>query len=135
VGQLKPKDEPGPELDRLAHGVIGAALEVHRALGPGLLESVYEEALCFELAIRRIPFSRQVHWSVLYREHPVGDARLDLVVDGRLVVELKATDGLAPIHFTQVLSYLKLTGFRLGLLINFNVRELRDGIKRIIRKV
>ena len=124
--------EPGSELDRLAHAVIGAAIEVHRSLGPGFLESVYEEALCIELDVRRIPFERQWPVAVNYKGHPVGEGRLDLLVGGMLVVELKAVEGVAPIHVAQVMSYLKATGHRLGLLINFNVPFLKSGIKRIV---
>ena len=113
--------EPSAELDDLAHRVIGAAIEVHRLLGPGFLESVYEEALCVELALRRIRFARQVPISVKYKRERVGQARLDLLVDDSLVVELKAVESFASIHLAQVLSYLKATRFRLGLLINFDV--------------
>ncbi len=124
--------EPGSELDRLAHAVIGAAIEVHRSLGPGFLKSVYEGALCIELDVRRIPFERQWPVAVNYEGHPVGEGRLDLLVGGVLVVELKAVEGVAPIHVAQVMSYLKATGHRLGLLINFNVPFLKNGIKRIV---
>jgi len=124
--------EPGVALDRLAHRVIGAALEVHRILGPGLLESIYEEALCAELAMAGIPFERQVRVKVRYKRRDIGEARLDLVVDSQLVVELKTVENLAPVHVAQVLSYLKLKKLHLGLLMNFNVAELRQGIRRII---
>jgi GxxExxY protein len=124
--------EPTPELDRLAHEVIGAAIEVHRVLGPGFLESVYEEAFCVELTARRIPFTRQIPAAVTYKGHQVGDHRLDVLVSGQLIVELKAVDELAPIHTAQLISYLKATGRRLGLLINFNVPVLKEGIKRIV---
>ena len=124
--------EPSKKLDQLAHDVIGAAIEVHRMLGPGFLESVYEEALCIELKLRGIPFERQVNRDIDYRGHSVGEGRMDLLVDKWLVVELKAFDGLAPIHSAQVISYLKATGYRLALLINFNVPVLKEGIKRII---
>jgi GxxExxY protein len=125
-------DEPDEELDRLAHRTIGAALAVHCVLGPGLLESVYEEALCVELTLRQIPFARQAALSVTYKHHRIGEARLDLLVGQRLVVELKAVESIVPVHVAQVLSYLKLGGYRLGILINFNVSELRRGIKRCI---
>jgi GxxExxY protein len=110
VERSKPKigrqetDEPHPELDRLARQIIGAAIEVHRLLGPGLLESVYEEALCIELGLRAIPFARQVPLSVAYKNHrrrsAAGFAHLE-----RLIVELKSVDSLAPIHVAQLLSY------------------------------
>jgi len=124
--------EPDPELDRLAHEVIGAAIEVHRVLGPGLLESVYEEALCVELRLRGLPFVRQPPVDLSYKGHPVGKGRLDLLVGGALVVELKAVEALGAVHKAQVISYLRMTGYRLALLINFNVSRLRDGIRRII---
>ena len=126
------RDEPGQELDRLTYAVIGAVIDVHRVLGPGLLESVYEEALCVELKLRGISFARQVRLSVEYKQHRVGKARLDLVVGERLILELKAVDRLAPIHVAQLLSYLKIARIRLGLLVNFNVREVRTGIKRLV---
>jgi GxxExxY protein len=125
-------EEPSAELDALAHRVIGAAIEVHRVLGPGFLESVYEEALCVELAARGIGFTRQVPVGVDYKGRRVGEARLDLVVDHRVVVELKAVESIAPIHVAQVLSYLKATELRLALLITFNVTVLRRGIRRLI---
>jgi GxxExxY protein len=128
----KTTNEPSPEVDRLAHDVIGAALEVHQSLGPGYLESVYEEALCVELELRAIPHRRQQIVSVNYKNHSVGEGRIDLVVDDALVVELKAVDALAPIHTAQMISYLKATHYQLGLLINFNVQILRDGIRRVI---
>lgn len=124
--------EPSVELDGLARQVIGAAIEVHSTLGPGYLESVYEEALAVELECRGIEYGRQVPVSIDYKGRAVGEARLDLVVADRLVIELKAVGGLLPIHQAQVLSYLKATRRQLGLLINFNVSVLRDGVKRIV---
>jgi GxxExxY protein len=122
-----------PEETNLVTGaVIGAAIEVHRALGPGFLESLYEEALCVELTLRDIKFARQVPVAVDYKGHRIGESRLDLLIDGIVVVELKAVDALAPIHTAQVISYLKATGCRMGLLINFNVRRLANGVRRII---
>lgn len=120
------------ETERLAHEAIGAAIEVHRHLGPGVLESVYEEALCIELALREIPFKRQHVVAVEYKGRQIGEGRLDLLVGDRLIVELKAIDNLAPIHTAQALSYLKATGHKLCLLINFNVAVLKHGIKRVI---
>ena len=125
-------EEPNGELDRLAHDVIGAAIEVHRILGPGFLESVYEEAMCVELGLRGIPFVRQYLSSVDYKGRAVGEHRLDLLVGDVLVVELKAVDALAPVHSAQVMSYLKANGKQLGLLINFNTPVLRQGIKRVV---
>ncbi|MGH2587937.1 MAG: GxxExxY protein [Dehalococcoidia bacterium] len=112
--------------------VIGAALEVHRTLGPGFLESVYEEALCVELTLRRIDYQRQREIHLAYKDHPIGQARLDLLVANQLIVELKSVESLLPIHQAQVISYLKATSRNIGLLINFNVPVLKDGIKRIV---
>src|SRR4051794_7452316 len=109
------------EYDRLAHEIIGAAIAVHRALGPGLLESAYEACLKYELEQRGLRVEKQVPLRVVYREVSLECAyRLDLVVEGLIILELKAGDVLAPIHEAQLLSYLRLSGLRLGLLINFN---------------
>ena len=116
----------------MARLVIGAAIDVHRALGPGYLENVYEEALYYEIDLRGVPCERQVKISVEYKGHFVGEGRLDLLVAKILPVELKAVDALAPIHQAQLISYLKMTCLHLGLLINFNVPLLKQGIKRII---
>ncbi len=124
--------EADSELNRLSEQVIGAAIEVHRELGPGFLESVYEEALCCELTTRKIAFGRQVVVAVNYKGVMVGENRLDLLVDKRLIVELKAVEEIEPIHRAQVISYLRATGLFLGLLINFNVPVLKDGIRRIV---
>ncbi|AFZ24401.1 hypothetical protein Cylst_2165 [Cylindrospermum stagnale PCC 7417] len=124
--------EPSQEVDRLVHGVIGAAIEVHRVLGPGFLEEVYKEALVIEFMRCGIHHEVEKSVSVIYKGHEVGKARLDFLVANCLVVELKAVQTLAPIHEAQVLSYLKMTNCSLGLLINFNVPLLKDGIKRII---
>jgi GxxExxY protein len=117
-------NEPDEELDRLAHEVIGAAIEVHRILGPGFLESVYEEALCVELRLLTIPFERQVPVPVIYKGVEIGQGRLDLLVRGKLVVEIKTVETLAPIHKAQAISYLKAIGLQLALLINFNTLVL-----------
>jgi GxxExxY protein len=130
---LKPKtQEPDEELDRLARLAIGAAIEVHRQLGPGLLEGVYENALCIEFDLRRIPFRRQHRVGIVYKGRPVGKGKLDLIVGERLIIEIKTVERLAPIHSAQLISYLRMTHRKLGLLINFNVALLRDGIKRVI---
>jgi len=128
----KREREPSPRVDQLARAVIGAAIEVHRVLGPGFLESVYEEAMCVELGSRSIPFKRQLPTAINYKGNTIGESRLDLLVDDCLVVELKAVDELVRIHHAQVISYLKATGHHLALLINFNVPVLKDGIRRII---
>ena len=119
------------KVEDAANKVIGAAIEVHRNLGPGFLETVYEEAVCVELSLRNIAFARQIAFGVNYKGHPVGMSRLDLV-DQCLPVELKAVNGLAPVHIAQALSYLKVTKHRFALLINFNVAVLKDGIKRVV---
>jgi GxxExxY protein len=124
--------EPDPELDALARAVVGAGVEVHRILGPGFGESAYEEALAVELGLRRIPFARQVPVELVYKGVAIGSVRVDLVVGGRLVVELKACDAIAPVHLAQVRSYLKATGLSLGLLINFNMPLLLHGTRRVI---
>jgi GxxExxY protein len=118
--------------DALSGAVIGVAIEVHRALGPGLLESAYEECLCFELQQAGIPFRRQVPLPVTYKSVNLDCGyRLDLLVEERLVVELKTVDRLMPVHDAQLLTYLRLAGYRAGLLMNFNVAVLRDGLRRI----
>src|SRR5215471_19591569 len=114
-------EEPNPELDALTRETIGAAIEVHRALGPGFLESIYEEALCLELTERSISFARQVPIAIRSRSRPIGQSQLDLMVGGQLVVELKAVPHLLPIHVAQVLSYLRAAQKPLGLLLNFHV--------------
>ncbi len=124
--------EPRAEVDRLAHEVIGAATEVHRVLGPGPPETAYEEALGVELTLRGIPFARQAAIDLSYKGHPVGKGRIDLLVGGTLIVELKAVEALCDVHKAQVISCLKMTGCSLGLLLNFNVPVLRDGVKRIV---
>jgi GxxExxY protein len=126
------KGEPSSELDQLAHRVIGAAIEVHRLLGPGFLESVYQSALEVELRLRAVEFQAQCPIGVRYKGHNVGEARIDLLVAGRLIVELKAVDKLLAIHEAQTISYLKATGYQLALLINFNEDVLRQGLKRIV---
>ena len=124
--------EPSKPTDDLAHAVIGAAIEVHRQLGPGFLENVYEEALCLELAEAGISFERQKEIGVDYKGRTLGKQRLDLLVGGRLIVELKTVEKLADIHKAQVISYLKASALQLGLLINFNVSLLKNGIERIV---
>jgi GxxExxY protein len=124
--------EPDGRTDELAYAVIGAAIEVHRILGPGFLESIHEKALIAELRLRGIQFEQQKSLSVDYKGQCVGEGRADLLVEGRLVVEIKAVDALAPIHSAQVISYLRALRLPLGLLINFHVPALKNGIKRII---
>jgi GxxExxY protein len=117
--------------DRLSKVVIGSAIEVHRVLGPGLLESAYEECLCHELSARRVRFRRQCNLPVKYKGMQLECGyRMDLVVDDCLLLELKAVDSIAMIHEAQLLTYLKLARLKLGLLINFNVPVLHKGIRR-----
>lgn len=124
--------EPDPELDALAHTVIGAAIEVHRRYGPDLDEALYEAAMEVELKLRGVPFQSQVWVEVDYKGVVIGKRRIDLIVGERLVVERKAVEQLTPLHKAQVKTYLKITRLKLGLLINFNVILLKEGIKRII---
>ena len=124
--------EPGKRIDELAHAVIGAAIEVHRNLGPGFLEGVYEEALCLELMDKKISFERQKEIGVVYKGRSIGKQRIDLMIERVLIVELKAIDALAEIHKAQVISYLKATSLPPGLLINFNVPILKNGIQRVV---
>ncbi|MEM1028008.1 MAG: GxxExxY protein [Planctomycetota bacterium] len=125
--------EPDAEIDELARRVIGAAIEVHRRLnGPGFLESVYETALAIELDFLGIPYERQKIFRIPYRNQVAGEGRLDFLVDGRLVVELKAVDKVIPIHFATVKSYLKAFDEPLGLILNFRVPLMRDGIHRVV---
>lgn len=118
-------------LNNLTYQIIGAAMEVHRTLGPGLLEIVYEEALCIELEDRQISYERQKPAGILYKGRAIGDLRLDILVSDLVVVELKSVESLLPIHTAQTLTYLKITNRPLGLLINFNVTVLKTGIKRL----
>jgi GxxExxY protein len=126
--------ESDMELNSLSEKVIGAAIEVHRQLGPGLDEGLYEAALGLELQLRNIRFDRQVVAVVMYKGQPIGQKRLDLVIEGKIVVELKAVEQMSDLFRWQTLTYLKITGLRLGLLINFNSKQLVDGIKRIINR-
>jgi GxxExxY protein len=124
--------EPSKEVDELARVVIGALIEVHRKLGPGFLESIYEEAACIEFYKRGVSYERQVIVAVEYDGRVIGEGRIDLLVGTKLIVELKAVDALAPIHQAQLMSYLRMTKLELGLLVNFNVPVLKYGIKRVV---
>ena len=120
------------ELNDASHKIIGAAIEVHRHLGPGLLENIYEQALVHELQLRGMVVQRQVPVSITYKGLTIGGQRLDLLVDPGIVVEIKAIEAVKEVHAAQLMSYLKSTGLRLGLLINFNNLVLKTGIKRIV---
>lgn len=124
--------EPPLRVDALAADVIGAAIEVHRVLGRGFLESIYEGAMAEELRARGIPFEQQVAIPIVYRRVVIGEHRLDLLVGGELVVELKAARRDHDAHLAQTLSYLKAGAFPLGLILNFNVDLMKHGIRRII---
>lgn len=117
--------------DPLTERIIGAAIEVHRILGPGLLESIYEDALCIELDLRGIPYERQKSVDVSYKGHRLKGKRLDLVVAGEVVLELKAVNHIPDITEATVLSYLHASGLKRALIINFNRKRLVDGVQRI----
>jgi len=121
-----------PEKDPLTEKIIGCAIEVHKALGPGLLESTYESALCVELQLAGINFQRQLVVPVTYKNHPVGDYRLDLLVEKSVIVEIKSVDRFDPIFEAQLLAYLKIAGIKRGMLLNFSSRLLKDGFKRLV---
>ena len=128
------KYEPIPQQDEeIAKAVIGAAIEVHRELGPGFLENVYRKALAYELSLRGLAVEQEKTILVPYKDIQIPGQRLDLLVGGRLIVELKCVEEFAPIHQAQLLSYLKATGLRLGLLVNFKTQALKDGIQRMVR--
>jgi len=127
------RDAETPREDWITGEIIGAAIEVHRELGPGLLESAYEQCLCHELSLRGLAFQRQVDLPVVYKGIRLDCGyRMDVVVEETVVVELKTVDKLLPIHDAQLLTYLKLYRRQLGLLLNFNVPVLKDGLKRIV---
>ncbi|MBS0360704.1 MAG: GxxExxY protein [Proteobacteria bacterium] len=121
-----------PEIDAVARQVVGAGLKVHKALGPGLLESAYEHCLAHELGLRGLAVARQLSLPILYEGYRVDAGyRLDLVVEDTVVVEVKAVESLSRLHEAQLLTYLKLSNRRLGLLMNFNVPLFREGVRRI----
>ena len=124
------------DINKLSSEIIGAAIEVHKALGPGLLESAYEECMCYELSLRRLSSERQKPLSVIYKGKRLNCGyRLDLVVENTIILELKSCEKIEPIHKAQLLTYLKLSGLKLGLLLNFNVPVMRDGIVRIVNEL
>jgi len=124
------------DINELSSQIIGAAIEVHKLLGPGLLESTYEECLCHELGLRGVFFERQTPLPVIYKGKVLDCGyRLDIVVEKRIIVELKSCEKIEPIHEAQLLTYLRLTGFTLGLLLNFNVPVMREGITRVANKL
>ena len=120
-------------INDLTGKIIGAAIEVHKALGPGLLESAYEECLCYEFQQKKMSFERQKPLPIIYKEVELDCGyKLDVVVENIIILELKACKKIEPIHEAQLLTYLKLSGMKVGLLINFNVPVLKDGIKRLV---
>ena len=122
--------------NELSGRIIGAAIEVHKTLGAGLLESAYEECLCHEFFINNIPFERQVQIPVLYKGLKLDCCyRADIIVNKKVIVELKSVAAIEPIHEAQMLTYLKLSGLKLGLLLNFNVPLMKEGIKRIVNNL
>jgi len=124
------------DINELSSKIIGAAIEVHKALGPGLLESSYEECLCHELELRGLAFESQKPLPVVYKEKKLDCGyRLDMVVENAIILELKSCGKVEPIHKAQLLTYLKLSGLTLGLLLNFNVSVMRDGIVRIVHEL
>ena len=124
------------DLNELSSTIIGAAIEVHKVIGPGLLESAYEECLCRELSIRGIAFERQKPLPIVYKDSKLNCGyRLDIVVENAIIIELKSCDQIDPLHKAQLLTYLKISGLTLGLLLNFNTAVMRDGIVRIVNGI
>lgn len=120
------------EINKITEIIIGCSIEVHKLLGPGLLESIYEDALCYEFDLNNISYKRQLLLPVFYKGKKLNDFRLDLLVEGGVIVELKAVNKIEPVFEAQLLSYLKIADKKIGLLINFNVPVLKNGIKRMI---
>jgi GxxExxY protein len=120
------------DLNKLTRRIIDCAIEVHRRLGPGLLESAYEAALCVELGEAKLRYQRQVTIPALYRSKPIGEYRIDLIVEDAVVVEIKSVERFDRLFEAQILTYLKITGKKVGLLLNLNSRLLKDGVKRFV---
>jgi GxxExxY protein len=131
-GEDPPYVEPDPELSHWTGVTIGAAIEVHKRLGPGLDETLYAAAMWRELTLRGVPFEKEVLVPVEYKGEIIGKKRIDLIVAGKIIVELKVVEILSPLHSAQLRTYLKITRLKLGLLINFNSIILKDGIRRVI---
>jgi GxxExxY protein len=121
-----------PEAEHWGKALLDAAFEVHTILGAGFLERLYEDALCYELKLRQAPFERQKAIIVPYKDFRIEGQRLDLLIGGLVIAEIKAVDDIHPIHQAQLMSYLKATGLRLGFIINFNVPHLKRGIRRVV---
>lgn len=120
------------ERDQLTEKIIGCAIEVHKHLGPGLLESLYEEALCIELKQAGLKYEKQKEVPVYYKTYRLGKQRIDLIVEDKVIIEIKSVERFDPIFEAQILSYMKMTGKKVGLLINFNTRLLKEGINRFV---
>jgi GxxExxY protein len=124
------------DINELSSKIIGAAIEVHKALGPGLLESAYEECMCHELSLRGLSFERQKRLPVVFKGKELDCGyRLDIVVENAIILELKSCENIEPIHRAQLLTYLKLSTLRLGLLLNFNTAFMKDGIVRVVNEL
>ncbi len=123
------------DINKLSNKIIGAAIEVHKKLGPGLLESTYEECLCYEFGLREIAYGRQISLPVTYKEKQLDCGyRIDILVEKSIILELKAVDKIESIHKAQLLTYLKLSNISLGLILNFNVPIMKNGIVRIVNE-
>ena len=120
------------ELNKITEKIIGCAIEAHRNLGPGLLESIYEKALCYEFTVNNIIYQNQIIVPIIYKKTTLGTHIIDILVENEIIVEIKAVEKMNPLYEAQLLSYLRLCDKKLGLLINFNVPYLREGIKRMI---
>ena len=124
------------DINELSNKIIGAAIEVHKALGPGLLESAYEECICHEIGLAGLSYERQKSLPLVYRGLKLDCGyRLDVVVEKAIILELKSCEAIEPIHKAQLLTYLKLSGLSLGLILNFNVPLMRDGVVRVVNKL
>ena len=125
-------ESPTPfESDPLTGRIIGSAIEVHRIIGPGLIESIYENALCHELSLRGMTYQQQLEMDVFYKGRIIKGQRIDLIVEGEIVIELKSVSRVHEVVFAQLLSYLKVTGLKRGLILNFGEKRLIDGIRRV----
>src|SRR5262245_48045098 len=124
------------DINKTTESIIGAAIEVHRHLGPGLLESAYEACLCEELFLGKVPFARQIALPVVYKDKKLDIGyRIDVLVNDEVIVELKTVETILPIHEAQALTYMRLSGKQVGLILNFNVAVLKNGIKRLVHKL
>lgn len=122
--------------NEISYKVIGAAIELHKNLGPGLLESVYENALAYDLREAGLDVKQQIPIPLIYKEVNMDNGyRLDLLIENKVIIEIKSVESIAPVHFSQTLTYLKLSNTKLGLLINFNTDKLKDGIHRIVNNL